>query len=70
VIGSTNLDPLSLNWLGEGSLITDDPGVAAALEQGWVRDFPRSIEITLRRGGRTGPLRRLARRVTLLLARD
>jgi cardiolipin synthase len=70
VIGSTNLDPLSLNWLGEGSLVIEDAGVAAALERGWADDFPRSTEVTLRKGGRTGPLRRLARRVTLLLARD
>jgi cardiolipin synthase len=70
VIGSTNLDPLSLNWLGEGSLVIDDAGVAAALERGWQDDFTRSDEITLGHGGRTGPLRRLARRVTLILARD
>jgi cardiolipin synthase len=70
VIGSTNLDPLSLNWLGEGSLVLDDRDVAASLERGWEADFPRAQEITLRHGGRTGPWRRLARRVTLLLARD
>lgn len=70
VIGSTNLDPLSLNWLGEGSLVIDDQEVAAALERGWRDDFARSAEITLEHGGRTGPWRRIARRVTLLLARD
>lgn len=70
VIGSTNLDPLSLNWLGEGSLVIEDRGVAEALERGWSRDLARSREITLAQGGRTGPWRRLARRVTILLAHD
>jgi cardiolipin synthase len=70
VIGSTNLDPLSLNWLGEGSLVLEDRGVAAALERSWARDLERSREITLRDGGRTGPWRRAARRLTLLIARD
>jgi cardiolipin synthase len=70
VIGSTNLDPMSLNWLGEGSLVMADREVAAALERGWEADFPRSKEITLADGGRTGPWRRLARRATLLIARD
>jgi cardiolipin synthase len=70
VIGSTNLDPMSLNWLGEGSLVVDDRAVAAELERGWAEDFPRSREITLRDGGRTNPWRRFARRATLLIARD
>jgi cardiolipin synthase len=70
VIGSTNLDPLSLNWLGEGSLVIEDRGVAEALERGWSRDLARAREITIARGGRTGPWRRLARRVTILLAHD
>jgi cardiolipin synthase len=70
VIGSTNLDPMSLNWLGEGSLVADDREVAAALERGWAADLARSKEVTLADGGRTGPWRRLARRATLLIARD
>ncbi len=70
VVGSTNLDPMSLNWLGEGSLVMDDRAVADALEQAWEKDFGRSREVTLRDGGRTTSLRRLARRATLFLARD
>jgi cardiolipin synthase len=70
VIGSTNLDPMSLNWLGEGSLVMEDRAVAAELERGWAADLARSREMTLGDGGRTGPLRRIARRATLLIARD
>jgi cardiolipin synthase len=70
VVGSTNLDPMSLNWLGEGSLVVADSDVAAELERAWPRDLARSREITLRDGGRTGPWRRFARRATLLIARD
>jgi cardiolipin synthase len=69
VVGSTNLDPMSLNWLGEGSLIVNDPAVAAELERGWAQDFARSHEVT-REDARSGPIRRAARWATLLLARD
>jgi cardiolipin synthase len=70
VIGSTNLDPVALNWTGEGSLVIEDRGVAAALERAWTRDLARSKEITLADGGRSGPWRRLARRITILLSHD
>jgi cardiolipin synthase len=38
VVGSMNLDPLSLNLLEEGSLAVDDPHVAAELAAAFERD--------------------------------
>jgi cardiolipin synthase A/B len=70
VVGSTNLDALSLNKLGEGSLVLADSEFAAKLERCWERDLECSKEITLKDGGRTNPWRRFARRATQLMGRD
>ncbi len=70
VVGSTNLDSLSLNKLGEGSLVLADAGVARKLERCWAVDLERSREISLKSGGRTNPWRRLARRATQILGQD
>jgi cardiolipin synthase len=70
VVGSTNLDALSLHRMREGSLVVADRRLAAKLEQCWGRDLSHSKEITLAHGGRTNPWRRFARRVTQLLATD
>lgn len=70
VIGSTNLDALSLNKLGEGSMILADLALAQQLEEAWHRDIQHSTEITLQKGGRTNPLRRLARRATQIVGKD
>jgi cardiolipin synthase len=48
VVGSINLDFLSMDWLEEGSLVVDDRPFAAALERRWYRDLARSRQ-------RTGP---------------
>ncbi|WP_224244441.1 phospholipase D-like domain-containing protein [Hyalangium gracile] len=70
VVGSTNLDALSLNKLSEGSLVLDDREFAGKLARCWERDLECSREITLEAGGRTNPWRRLARRATQLMGRD
>ena len=44
VIGSVNLDPLSLNALEEGALIAEDPAAAARLEKAFEEDSARSTE--------------------------
>lgn len=70
VVGSTNLDALSLNKLSEGSMVLADPEFASKLERCWHRDFEYSKEITIDAGGRTNPWRRLARRATQLMGQD
>lgn len=70
VVGSTNLDALSLHRMREGSLVVADRRLAAQLEQGWHQDMRCSREMTLAHGGRSNPWRRFARRVTQLLALD
>ncbi|MFP2932136.1 phospholipase D-like domain-containing protein [Pyxidicoccus sp. 3LG] len=70
VVGSTNLDVLSLNKLGEGSLVMNDAEFARKLERCWAKDLRHSKEITLENGGRTNPWRRFARRTTQLVGRD
>jgi cardiolipin synthase len=70
VVGSTNLDSLSLNKLGEGSLVLADEEFARKQERCWERDLRYSREITLEAGGRTNPWRRLARRATQLIGWD
>jgi cardiolipin synthase A/B len=45
VIGSTNLDPLSLNVLEEGSFVADDGPLNAALAATFLEDLGRSREV-------------------------
>jgi len=45
LIGSTNLDPLSLNVLEEGSFVADDPGLNAALARTFQEDLGDSREV-------------------------
>ena len=70
VVGSTNLDALSLNKLSEGSLVFEDKEIAAKLEACWEKDIRHSKEVTLQNGGRTNPWRRFARRATQFAGRD
>jgi cardiolipin synthase A/B len=70
VVGSTNLDALSLHRMHEGSLVVADPALVARLEQCWDRDMPHAKEMRLERCGRLRPWWRLARRVTQALAPD
>jgi cardiolipin synthase len=46
VVGSINLDFLSMEWLEEGCLVVDDRPFAAALEQRWLVDLSRSRQVT------------------------
>jgi cardiolipin synthase len=46
VIGSINLDPLSLNLLDEGALVTEDPKTVDGLAALFVADMGRSEEKT------------------------
>lgn len=48
VVGSINLDWLSLEWLEEGCLVVDDRRFAAELDQRWALDLSRSRQATLR----------------------
>lgn len=70
VVGSTNLDALSLNKLGEDSLVMADAEMAAKQARSFEEDLRYSREITLEAGGRTNPWRRLARRATQLAGQD
>jgi cardiolipin synthase len=72
VVGSTNLDALSLHRMREGSVVVADRRLASKLATCWERDLSHSREMSLTRGGggRTNPWRRFARRVTQLLAPD
>lgn len=69
VVGSTNLDPLSLNRLEEGSIIVDDRTLAKALEQTFVEDLQHSKEITEADLERPTPWRRVSRHLTRMLGR-
>jgi cardiolipin synthase A/B len=46
VIGSINLDFLSMNWLEEGSLVVEDARFAAEFEKRWRIDLARSRQVT------------------------
>ncbi len=46
VIGSINLDFLSMNWLEEGSLVVDDRSFAAQFEKRWRIDMAHSRQVT------------------------
>jgi cardiolipin synthase A/B len=45
LIGSTNLDPLSLNVLEEGSFVADDARLNAALARTFLEDIEHSVEV-------------------------
>jgi phosphatidylserine/phosphatidylglycerophosphate/cardiolipin synthase-like enzyme len=46
VVGSINLDFLSMEYLEEGSLVVDDPEFAAEFEERWRVDISRSRQMT------------------------
>jgi cardiolipin synthase len=51
VVGSINLDFLSMEWLEEGCLVADDRGFAAELERRWQDDVARSRHVVGARAG-------------------
>jgi cardiolipin synthase len=69
VIGSTNMDPLSLDWVEEGSLMVEDPELAAALAQSFEQDLVHSREIHASGWLRRGLLQRLAEQLPGLIGR-
>lgn len=50
VVGSINMDFLSMEWLEEGCLVADDRRFAAELEQTWREDVGRSRRVAGRGG--------------------
>lgn len=46
VVGSMNLDFLSMEWLEEGALVVDDRRFAQAFERRWERDMALSRQVT------------------------
>lgn len=67
VIGSTNLDPLSLKLMEEGSLVIEDPRLAEELDQWFRRDVKVSKEITKSTWERRNLVERMARQLTALI---
>jgi cardiolipin synthase len=48
LVGSMNLDFLSMEWLEEGALVVDDRSFAEAFEERWQIDMARSRQVTER----------------------
>ena len=48
VVGSMNLDFLSMEWLEEGALVVDDRSFAKAFSERWQLDMARSRQVTRR----------------------
>ncbi len=69
VIGSTNMDPLSLDRVEEGSLVVEDPALAAALAREFEQDLVHSREIHASGWKRRGLLQRLAEQLPGLIGR-
>jgi cardiolipin synthase A/B len=69
VIGSTNMDPLSLDVVEEGSLVVEDPALAEALAQDFEEDLVHSRELHASAWRRRGLLERLAEQFPLLIGR-
>ncbi|MFN7133711.1 MAG: phospholipase D-like domain-containing protein [Myxococcales bacterium] len=67
VVGSTNFDPLSLKLMEEGSLIVEDPALAAGLDQAFRGDVGHSKEITRASWERRNLVERMARQLTGLI---
>ncbi|HCF57037.1 MAG TPA: hypothetical protein DFS52_03445 [Myxococcales bacterium] len=64
VVGSINIDPMSMRKSEEGALVIEDPAVAAELERHWKVDLERSIEIRWDSWRRRGLLERLMYELT------
>jgi len=69
VIGSTNMDPLSLDVVEEGSLVVEDPALAAELERDFEHDMVHSREIHASGWRRRGLLQRLGAQLPNLIGR-
>jgi cardiolipin synthase len=69
VIGSTNMDPLSLDRVEEGSLVVEDAALAAALARDFEKDLAHSREIHASGWRRRGLLQRLGDQLPKLIGR-
>jgi cardiolipin synthase A/B len=69
VVGSTNMDPLSLGEVEEGSLVMEDAALAAALEETFLEDLTRSREIHASGWRRRGLLRQMTEQLPWLIGR-
>ncbi len=69
VIGSTNMDPLSLSDVDEGSLVVDDAALAAALAESFEKDLVHAREVHARAWRRRGLVQKLAERLTWLIGK-
>jgi cardiolipin synthase A/B len=65
VVGSTNMDSLAIG-ADEGSLVVDDPALAAQLAHAYEEDLTHSIEVRWDSWRRRGLLPRLSERMTML----
>ncbi len=68
MVGSTNLDPLALS-AEEGSLVVDDPDLAAQLARAFEEDLRHSAEIRWDSWRRRGLFKRLSERVAVLFGK-
>jgi cardiolipin synthase len=64
VVGSINIDPMSMRKSEEGALVIEDPALAAELERYWQVDLERSMEIRWDSWRRRGLLERLMYELT------
>lgn len=64
VVGSTNLDPLSLKKLEEGSLVAEDMALAMELERRFLVDLTHSAEMRADNWMNRGLLEKLSRKLT------
>lgn len=69
IVGSTNMDPLSLDWVEEGSLVVEDPALAEALARDFEADLVHSREIHASGWKRRGLLQRLVEQLPWLIGR-
>lgn len=68
MVGSTNLDPLAFS-AEEGSLVVDDPELAARLARAFEEDLRHSVEIRWDSWRRRGLFKRLSERVMVLFGK-
>ncbi len=69
VVGSINMDPLSLKVLEEGSLLIDDPGLARALSRSFERDVGHALEIRWEWWRKRSLVERLGHQLSALIGR-
>jgi cardiolipin synthase len=67
VIGSTNMDPLSLRRNEEGALVVESPELAADLDRSWRVDLLHSREIRWDSWKKRGLVERFTRRLTSII---